>query len=111
MGVCENSDTSDTPKSPIFIGFSIINHPFWDATIFGNTQMDLQIKRQMAASFKVLSSTKRLLWSSKSPKKFRPNFGEILLMVQKIRRSPVEVGTLSRYLRGFIRRKGGAGFP
>ena len=28
-----------TPKSSILIGFSIINHPFWGAPIFGNTQM------------------------------------------------------------------------
>ena len=27
------------PKSSILIGFSIINHPFWGTTIFGNTQM------------------------------------------------------------------------
>ena len=26
------------PKSSILIGFSIINHPFWDTPIFGNTQ-------------------------------------------------------------------------
>ena len=25
------------PKSSILIGFSIINHPFWDTPIFGNT--------------------------------------------------------------------------
>ena len=25
------------PKSSILIGFSIITHPFWGATIFGNT--------------------------------------------------------------------------
>ena len=34
-GVSENSGT---PKSSILIGFSIINHPFWGTTIFGNTQ-------------------------------------------------------------------------
>ena len=28
-----------TPKSSIFIGFSIINHPFWGTPIFGNPQM------------------------------------------------------------------------
>ena len=33
MGVSENSGT---PKSSILIGFSIINHPFWDISIFGN---------------------------------------------------------------------------
>ena len=33
MGVSENSGT---PKSSIFIGFSIINHPFWGTPIFGN---------------------------------------------------------------------------
>ena len=30
---------SVTPKSSILIGFSIINHPFWDTPIFGNTQI------------------------------------------------------------------------
>ena len=34
MGVSENNGT---PKSSILIWFSIINHPFWGTTIFGNT--------------------------------------------------------------------------
>ncbi len=34
MGVSKNRDT---PKSWILIGFSIINHPFWGTSIFGNT--------------------------------------------------------------------------
>ena len=33
MGVSENSGT---PKSSILMGFSIINHPFWGTSIFGN---------------------------------------------------------------------------
>ena len=33
------SKTSGTPKSSILIGFSIINHQFWDTPIFGNTYM------------------------------------------------------------------------
>ena len=33
------SENSGTPKSSIFIGLSIINHPFWGTTIFGNTHM------------------------------------------------------------------------
>ena len=33
MGFFENNGT---PKSSILIGFSIINHPFWGAPIFGN---------------------------------------------------------------------------
>ena len=33
MGVSKNRGTT---KSSILIGFSIINHPFWDTTIFGN---------------------------------------------------------------------------
>ena len=33
------SENSGTPKSSILIGFSIINHPFWDTTIFGNTHI------------------------------------------------------------------------
>ena len=28
-----------SPKSSILIGFSIINHPFWDTPIFGNTHV------------------------------------------------------------------------
>ena len=32
-----------TPKSSILIGFSIINHPFGGAAIFGNTHMDQHI--------------------------------------------------------------------
>jgi len=32
-----------TPKSSILIGFSIINHPFWGTTIFGNTHKDFYV--------------------------------------------------------------------
>ena len=38
MGVSENSGT---PKSSILIGFSIINHPFWGISIFGNTHISM----------------------------------------------------------------------
>ena len=34
-----NSENRGTPKSSILIGFSIINHPFWGTTVFGNTQI------------------------------------------------------------------------
>ena len=37
------SENNGTPKSSILIGFSIINHPFWDTPIFGNTHMYLVI--------------------------------------------------------------------
>ena len=33
------SENSGTPKSSILVGFSIINHPFWGTTIFGNTYL------------------------------------------------------------------------
>ena len=33
------SKNSGTPKSSILMGFSIINHPFWGTSIFGNTQV------------------------------------------------------------------------
>ena len=36
LGVSRNVGT---PKSSILIGVSIINHPFWGTTIFGNTQV------------------------------------------------------------------------
>ena len=32
---------SGTPKSSILMGFSIINHPFWGTSIFGNTLMSM----------------------------------------------------------------------
>ena len=38
MGVSKNNGT---PKSSILIGVSIINHPFWGTTIFGNTHIYL----------------------------------------------------------------------
>ena len=38
MGVSENRAT---PKSSILIGVSIINHPFWGTTIFGNTHIPI----------------------------------------------------------------------
>ena len=34
------SKNSGTPKSSIWIGFSIVNRPFWGTPIFGNTHMD-----------------------------------------------------------------------
>ena len=37
LGVSKNRGTT---KSPILIGFSIINHPFWGTPIFGNTHLD-----------------------------------------------------------------------
>ena len=37
------SENSDTPKSSILIGFSIINHPFWATPIFGNTHITMVI--------------------------------------------------------------------
>ena len=33
------SKNRGTPKSSILIGFSIINHPFWGTTIFGNSHI------------------------------------------------------------------------
>ena len=36
MGVSENRGT---PKSSNLIGISIVNHPFWGTSIFGNTQI------------------------------------------------------------------------
>ena len=37
VGVSKNNGT---PKSSILIGFSIIDHPFWGTTIFGNTHVE-----------------------------------------------------------------------
>ena len=38
------SENSGTPKSSILMGVSIINHPFWDTPIFGNTHINIVTK-------------------------------------------------------------------
>ena len=49
MGVSKNSGFS--PKSSILIGFSIINHPFWGITIFGNIHMESKWMKLMHLGF------------------------------------------------------------
>ena len=71
--------------------------------------MDLQIKGNCSI-FKVLSPKKRLLWSSNPPRN-RPNFGEILLMVQKIRRENQLRLVLYPVIYEVLYVFGGAGFP
>ena len=44
------SENSGTPKSSIWIGFSIINHPFWGTPIFGNTHMTWNIEKTLHQS-------------------------------------------------------------
>ena len=43
MAVSEKGGTS---KSSILIGFSIINHPFWGTTIFGNTHIGISFRME-----------------------------------------------------------------
>ena len=38
MGVSKNRGT---PKSSILIAFSIINHPFWGTSVFGNIHINV----------------------------------------------------------------------
>ena len=51
MGVSKNIGT---PKSSILIGFSIINHPFWGTTIFGNIHILVAYKTPGPKSLKGL---------------------------------------------------------
>ena len=39
------SENRGTPKSSILIGISIINHPFWGTTIFGNTHIPVTLPK------------------------------------------------------------------
>ncbi len=48
MGVSKNNGT---PKSSILIGFSIINHPFWDTPIFGNIHISSLFSLQPLTDF------------------------------------------------------------
>ena len=43
LGVSKNNGTR---KSAILIGFSIINHPFWGTTTFGNTLLEIAKKKK-----------------------------------------------------------------
>ena len=54
MGVSKNRDT---PKSSILIGFSIINHPFWGTSIFGNIHI-FQTKNNPASARKIFPISK-----------------------------------------------------
>ncbi len=47
VGVSKNRGT---PKSSILLGVSIINHPFWDTTIFGNTHVNFTHQKQILNS-------------------------------------------------------------
>ena len=63
MGISENSGA---PKSPISIGFSSINHPFWGTFIFGNTHL-----RRVAQMFIEVSWNLKRTCSKNSPSLFR----------------------------------------
>ena len=65
LGVSKNSGT---PKTPILIGFSIVNHPFWGTIIFGNTQL----------FYKVLVFRISLLYPS------IPNFQSPVALVERL---------------------------
>ncbi len=54
LGVSKNRGI---PKSSILIGFSLINHPFWGTTIFGNTHLNSAGKKNTPKMPKVYSST------------------------------------------------------
>jgi len=62
------SENSGTPKSSILIGFSIINHPVWGTTIYGNTHILMFSNKSsvcsLIASYLLLISTLPLLLRS-----------------------------------------------
>ena len=59
------SENRGTPKSSILIGFSIMNHPFWGTTIFGNTHMGIFDNLSIFSTFwgpeRTSSSTSKLV--------------------------------------------------
>ena len=59
MGVSKNNGT---PKSPILMEFSIINHPFWGNNIFGNIQI-LQVPSEGICLDPTTKRPKRLVKS------------------------------------------------
>ncbi len=59
MGVSKNNGTV-----PILIGFSILNHPFWGTTIFGNTHMPYDVHTVLAHL--ILQAAKLFTWRRSS---------------------------------------------
>ena len=60
------SENSGTPQSSIWIGFSIINHPFWGTPIFGNTHIYIYIHWQnLGPLLKVFTFRLKPSWTSK----------------------------------------------
>ena len=115
-----------TPKSSILVRFSIINHPFWGTTIFGNTYFYMFRMRCLIVTLRIPT----LQWKGnrhrrrdvKKPIKYitvepmalfwghfqftrysHERYNKHIPTVDgsKLRRSPVEVGSLYHYLQGF----------
>ena len=57
MGVSKNNGT---PKSSILIGFSIIDHPFWDTPIFGNIHMAIFLEENSTPQYLSVFFAKRV---------------------------------------------------
>ena len=66
------SENSGTPKSSILIGFSIINHPFWRTTIFGNIQIFLIISTLYPKHRNPMKTTMSFLIGGDSPSFWEP---------------------------------------
>ena len=73
MGVSENGGT---PKSSIFIGVSLINHPFWGTTILGNPHIRrIPLKKlvyQHDSAAELVRKTRGSYQCQRSNKKERP---------------------------------------
>ena len=64
-----------TPKSSILIGFSIINHPFWGTTIFGNPHI-FTIKKSTENVGKIFPGTPWIRFlAPQTPRGFFPSPG------------------------------------
>ena len=66
MGVSINGGT---PKSSIFMGFSIVNHPFWGTPIFGNPHT-VQFMWLPLASHREITQDKQHLLPEDLPERF-----------------------------------------
>ena len=54
------SKKNGTLKSSILIGFSLINHPFWGTTIFGNTYLLFLLNLSLPNQKTELASSRRI---------------------------------------------------
>ena len=106
------SENSGTPKSSILVGLSMINHPFWGTTIFGNTdfcpafycqfpKLTMQKNHLLTCSISSCPQSPRDLHEVRFPREafaMQQIFGWKWLFVREKKRSLMEIHLFFQYI-------------